>query len=308
MAKVLITGASGLLGANLVLDAAQGHQVVAVYHRHPIDLAGVEALRADLSRPGVAQRLISAADPDWVVHCAAATNVDACERDPETAFRLNRDMAAYVAEAAWDARARLIHVSTDAVFDGERGGYVEEDDANPATVYGRSKLAGEQAVLQAHPEAAVVRTNIFGWNAQPKRGLAEWFLANLEAGQSCTGFTDVRISPILVNDLGDLMFEMLRRGVGGVFHAGGGECLSKYEMGVRLAKAFGLNPELIRPGSVAQADLVAPRGRRLCLDSGKLAVILGVELPAFEDGLRRFRLQREEGYRERLRALTRREP
>ena len=102
MARLLITGASGLLGANLVLDAHEDHEVIAVYHRHPIVLDGVESISADLCQLGVAKKLFDRYQPDWIVHCAAATDVDACENDSDMAFRINSTMAGYVATAAAD--------------------------------------------------------------------------------------------------------------------------------------------------------------------------------------------------------------
>ncbi len=306
MARVLITGASGLLGANLVLAWRERHEVVAACHRHPIHLPGVPTLRADLSRPGEAERVVVEAAPDWVVHTAAATDVDACEADPEMAFRLNRDMAGAVAAAAAGAGARLAHISTDAVFDGQRGDYREEDEPRPINVYGRSKWEGERAVLAAHPQALVVRTNIYGWNAQSKRSLAEWFLANLEAGRTCGGFVDVWVTPILVNDLADLLARALEKGLQGVLHLAGGECVSKYEFGRRLAQIFGLDGDLIRPISVEEAGLRAPRPKRLCLDGDRARRQLGCPLPDMDEGLDRFRRLREAGYPESLKRLIQR--
>jgi dTDP-4-dehydrorhamnose reductase len=289
MAKLLITGASGLLGANLLLAATEEHEVVAVCHQHPIVLEGVEVVVADLSQPGAAREVIGACRPAWVIHCAAATSVDGCESDPVSAYRLNRDMAGWVAGAARGCGARLVHVSTDAVFDGEHGGYREEDTPRPVHVYGMSKLAGEQAVAAAHPEAAIVRTNLYGWNALPKLSLAEWFLERLEAGERCPGFADVWFTPILVNDLAPLLLKMLEVGLRGVYHVGGGECLSKYEFGVRLAEVFGLDASLIQPVEVGATELQAKRPRRLCLDGSKIERELRVRLPAAIEGLERFR-------------------
>jgi dTDP-4-dehydrorhamnose reductase len=106
----------------------------------------------------------------------AATDIEACERDPALAHRLNTEMAQGVARAAAETGARLLHLSTDAVFDGADGSYREDQLPAPLNVYGKTKLAGEAAVSEAHPGALVVRTNFFGWNAKPKVNLAEWFL------------------------------------------------------------------------------------------------------------------------------------
>lgn len=267
MSRLLVTGASGLLGANLVLTAAGTHEVVALCYRYPIRMDGVKTVMADLTQPGAALRIFREAVPEWVVHCAAATDVDACEEDPEWADRLNRGMAGDVAAAARDIGAKLVHISTDAVFDGETGNYTEGDVPQPINVYGRTKLAGENAVLDAHPNAVVIRTNIFGWNVQPKQSLAEWFLAHLEAGQPCDGFHDVWVTPILVNDLAEILLRMLAAGSQGLYHVAGADCVSKHQFGTMLAEVFGLDGSLIRPISVDEAGLRARRPKRLCLAS-----------------------------------------
>jgi dTDP-4-dehydrorhamnose reductase len=289
VAKLLITGAGGMLGANLVLDAlAVGHQVIAVDYQHPVRHPQVRSASVDLSRPGSAQKLLAEHRPEWVIHCAAATEVDACEADPAMAFRLNRDMAGQVALAARAVDARLVHISTDAVFDGERGGYTEDDEPRPVNVYGESKQEGELAVRAEYPQALVVRTNIYGWNAQPKLSLAEWFLARLESGQECPGFTDAWFTPILVNDLADRLLQMLERGIEGLYHVAGRECITKFEFGRRLAERFGLDGDLVRPTGQGEAILRAKRGSRLCLDCGKAADRLGSPLPDVAQGLERY--------------------
>lgn len=304
MTRVLVTGASGLLGSNLVLSARPGDELLAVYATHPIIRQGVRCVQSDLAVPGEARRLLSHEMPDWVVHCAAATDIDACERQPAWAMRLNRDMAGYVAEAASEVGAQMVHVSTDAVFGSLDAPHDEDEPPSPPNVYGRTKLAGEQAVLEAHPDAAVIRTNLFGWNAQPKLGLAEWFLDRLSRKMPCPGFTDVEFSPILVTDLAGWFWRILQLGLGGVWHVGGSTCLSKYAFGVRIAEAFGYDPGLVARSSLGQAELAAPRSNRLCLNSTRIAAALGELLPTVEDGLEHLKQQATNGHRQALKAMV----
>jgi dTDP-4-dehydrorhamnose reductase len=308
MANVLVTGASGLLGANLIVDALNEHNMIGIYHQHGMEIEGAEILSADLSQIDAARSVMQRCKPDWVVHAAAATSLEACENDPEMAFRLNRDMAGYVAEAAREVGAGLIHISTDAVFDGEKGAYVETDPPNPLSVYAQSKWAGEQVVLEAHPDAAIVRTNFFGWNLQPKQSLAEMFLDHLETGKRCRGFADVTVTTILVNDLVQLIMKMIEVGGSGTYHVGGGECVSKYDFGVRLAGVFGLDGSLIEPISVAEMNFKAKRANNLCMLGDKIEQALGVELPKIDDGLKRFRDLRTNKYADRLKKHSRRAP
>lgn len=294
MAKLLITGVSGLLGGNMALTAAREHEVIGVVHRHRVDLPGVDVVQADLAQPGATEALIEAQRPGWVVHCAGATQLDRCEREPAWAHALNVDMARQVAEASAAAGARLAHLSTDSVFDGEKGGYDEADEPRAINAYAESKLAGERAVAAAHPGALIVRTNFFGWNVRAKVNLAEWFLANLERGEACKGFTDVSFSPLYVDDLAGLILSLLKRGARGVFHLPGRDCVSKHAFGVRLAEAFELEASLILPASVDEMDFTARRAKRTCLNGGKSESFLGRPLPALEAGLRAFRAARKE--------------
>ena len=303
MARLLITGASGLLGANLLLAAHAEHAVTAVSHRIHLRLAGATCVQADLTQPQTTPDLLRAARPDAVIHCAALTDVEVCEADPELAERLNAEVPARLAEACAQVGARLIHISTDAVFDGEKGDYAEDDAARPINVYGATKLRAEQAVLAALPSATVIRTNLFGWNAQPKQSLTEWFLHNLRRAEACTGFTDVQATPLAADDLADWILRLIASNVCGVLHVAGRESVSKFDLGCRVAEVFGLDARLIRPGSVDDAPLRARRPHRLDLNVGRAEQALGAELPRLGPSLERWQRQEHDGTLDQLRSL-----
>jgi dTDP-4-dehydrorhamnose reductase len=301
---MLITGASGLLGANLALQWSEaGIDLTGLYHSHPVGAPGFAARRVDLTDEAAVQTAIREAAPDWIIHCAAATNVDWCEAQPEQARRVNADGAGVVAAAARDAGAGMITISTDSVFDGERGGYTEADAPAPVNAYARSKLAGERAVLAAHPAALVVRTNIFGWNAQPKRSLAEWVLARLEAGEDVPGWADVVFNPLLVNDLGDLLLGAMERGLRGVYHFAGQNAVSKYAFAQGVARTFEYDEGRVHPTSVDDVSFAAPRPRSTTLTVDKACAALGRPMPTVEAGLARFKQLRESGFVARLKQL-----
>ena len=304
MSRLLITGASGLLGANLVLAAHEEHELIAIYHRHAIELEGVQSVSADLCQPGRAKELCDRFQPNWVIHCAADTSIDEIESDPERAFRMNRDMAGNVAKAAKETGAKLVHISTDAVFDGREGPYREGDPTEPVNVYGKSKLAGEQAVQAVYPEALIIRTNIFGWNAQPKTSLAEWFINNLMQGIPCKGFVDVYFNPLLVNQLWVILNSLMRLDLGGVFHLGSDQCISKYEFGIRLAESFDLNKELISAVEIEPGSLRAPRPKNTCLDCSKIRKVINVGLLNLESNISFFHELEQSGDVEEIREMV----
>jgi dTDP-4-dehydrorhamnose reductase len=304
MERLLITGASGLLGANLLLAARSTHQLVAVSHRQRVNLDGAECIQADLTVPGAARDLVRTYRPRAVVHCAALTDVDRCEEQPDLAERLNAQVPGWLAEACAAIGARLVHISTDAVFDGEKRDYSEDDVPRPINTYGISKLRGEGAVLAANPSALVIRTNLFGWNAEPKLSLSEWFLDRLRRKERCTGFTDVSVSPLVAEDLGARVLQLLSMSAAGVLHVAGRDVVTKYEFGRMVAEAFGLSPDPILPGSVDASPLRSRRPHQLGLDVRRAESLLGVPMPRVEAGLRRWRQQEQDGTLERLRALV----
>jgi dTDP-4-dehydrorhamnose reductase len=302
--RVLITGASGLLGLNTALEAARHHTVFGQVNSRRLNTNLFEVIQADLLAPGSLPRLLDQTRPDWVIHCAALANIDACERDPQQAQQLNSEIPRQLARHVARSGARLLHVSTDAVFDGLHGNYTEQDTPNPLSVYARSKLMGETGVAEEDPQAVIARVNLFGWSASGKRSLAEFFFNRLNASQTCMGFTDVFFCPMLSNDLGQVLLNMLDSKLSGLYHAAGSACTSKYEFGVRIARIFGFDENLIVPSSVNDSGLPAARSPKLTLDTSKLAAALGEPLPEYSAGLQKFFGQYLEGYPQLLQQMV----
>jgi dTDP-4-dehydrorhamnose reductase len=294
---LLVTGASGLLGANLLLIASRlGHETAGITYRHVLRIPGVAVFSADLTDEAATRGLISELNPTIIIHCAAATNVDWCEENPQEAEKINVDASRWLAEMAAQLKAQFVYVSTDSVFDGERGNYREEDEPAPVNWYAQSKLLGERAVLGSNPTALVARVNIYGWNVQNKLSLAEWALERLRAGEVVPGFTDVFFSPILVNDLSEQLLAMLQAKLTGTYHVTGSERVSKYEFARRIAAAFGFDPAQVWPTQLSQAGLRARRPLDISLNTQKISAALGHAMPNVEAGLRRFRHLQDSGY------------
>ncbi|MGW8250114.1 MAG: SDR family oxidoreductase [Anaerolineales bacterium] len=302
--RILITGASGLLGLNLALETAANHEVYGTAKDHPLNTGAFKVLQSDLLAPGAVEKVLETAQPDWVIHCAALANVDACESDPVLARKSNSDLPAELAAYVARGGARLVHISTDAVFDGSRGGYTEQDTPNPLSVYAHTKLEGERFVAEANPQAIIARVNLFGWSISGSRSLGEFFVSNLQVGKKVMGFTDVMFCPLLATDLAAILVKMLERELSGLYHVVSRECLSKYEFGLQVARKFDLDESLINPVSVVQSGLLAARSPKLTLRTDKLARDLGEPPPDVDAGLGRFYHQYLEGYPERIRRMA----
>ncbi len=305
MTHFLVTGASGLLGLNfsLAVDGKQ-HQVTGVDFRNPLRWINFKMLQGDLTKPGSMERILKEVKPDVILHCAANANVDDCEKDPEGAEKVNSLLPGQIAAAAKQNRVKMIHISTDAVFDGVKGDFSEKDTPNPLSVYALTKLKGEKAVLDANPDALVMRVNFYGWSITGKRSLAEFFVNNLAENKPLKGFTDVYFCPMMALDLVDTLVEACDKNLHGLYHSVGPEPMSKYEFGVAIARQFGFDPQLISPASVHDGGLTAARSPNLTLNTSKLVAALGHALPAFQSGLKKFHDQYRHGFPEMIKTLV----
>jgi dTDP-4-dehydrorhamnose reductase len=244
--RVLVTGAAGQVGREVVeLGQRLGDDVIA------LDRAGLEVT----DRDGV-RRAIDAASPEVVVHCAAWTAVDACESDPARAMAENADAPRFVAEACARANAHLIVLSTDYVFDGTKPTpYVETDPTNPLSVYGRSKLAGEHAVLAALPSACVVRTS---WVCgQHGSNMVKTILRLASAPGPLRFVSDQHGHPTFADDLAMMLRRLAVERLGGVVHATNQGAVSWYEFARDVLQSAGDDPTRVHP--IATADLQPPR-------------------------------------------------
>lgn len=287
---ILLTGASGLLGANILLTLQDHHMdVTAVSHRHPIVHPAFPSFQINMTDISPIDSVIQLLRPDWVIHCAAMTNVDWCEKKPDAAFQLHEATSMHIAQQCQRIGAGLVYISTDSVFDGETGNYLETDTPNPLNKYAASKLAGEFAVAECLESSLVVRTNIYGWNAQQKNSLAEWILQRLRSGLTVPGFYDVFFSPILVNDLAEIILQMMEKRLSGIYHVAASESCSKFEFARQVAGIFGFNMDLIQPVSVNDSMLHAPRPKNTTLNTSKISKVLNRPMPTPTDGILRMK-------------------
>ena len=302
MTRILITGTSGLLGLNLALDARLAHNVTGV-DRNTLNSAPFLVIKADLLTPGAIPNILNQSNPEAVIHCAAMADVEACESSPDLAHKINTELPGRLADECARRRIRLIHISTDAVFNGQKTGYYTESDRpKPEGVYATTKYESEKAVLQVNPAAIVARVNFYGWSLSGKRSLAEFFVNNLSNERTVNGFTDVTFCPMLVNDLGETLIKMLERGLHGLYHVVGPQAMSKYQFGVEIARKFGLREGLIAPQSVDKSSLTVHRSHNLSLSTHKLSTDLHQPLPDFSTGLDKFYTQYQQSYPQKIRS------
>jgi dTDP-4-dehydrorhamnose reductase len=301
MKKIFVTGGSGLLGSNIINMALSKFDVYSNYNINKVELKRVSFHKIDLSQPDEI-KIIEEINPDLIVHCAALTNVDYCEKDADMAYKINVLATVNLIKIAKKIKAHVIYISTDSIFDGEKGNYRENDTKNPLNLYGKTKSEAEDKVLSGYDNSCIIRTNIYGWNRLvDKFSLAEWIMNKLKRNEMVPGISDVFFTPILVNDLSNIIFKLYNKRYKGVLHVGSRDKCSKFDFAFKLARIFEFNKELVQPISIDDLKLKALRGRDMSLDVSKVKRYLQVELPSIEEGLKKMKYLRDSGYLKKLR-------
>jgi len=286
----LVTGANGFLGMNAGVFLSGKVQTISATrapHRSPIFDTHVQFDIQDLSS---VRSTFSSLNPDVVLNTAALASHQHCEENPELALEVNAIGAKNVAIAAREIGAQLLHISTDAVFDGKSGNYREADATSPFSVYGQTKLAGEQAVLAALPSALVVRTNFFGWSPSGTRSILEFFVNSLTQGKRVDGYLNYFVSSIYAQDLSQALLELSDLHYSGVLHVASSDSISKYDFGVAVARQWGLDSQLIQAAHALHHDGTDSHTRDLSLNTDKTMELLGRKLPTQLEGITRAKM------------------
>ncbi len=285
--KIYITGIAGMLGYNIYETLKDRVEITGV-DILDIKISGFSYQIASLFDMKAIKENIKECRPDILIHTAAMINVDGCEEQPDEAKRMNADVTEQLAALCNKYKIKMIYISTDAVFDGDNSGlYTEKDLENPINVYGQTKLEGEKAVLK-YPENLVFRTNIYGINIQKKQSFGEWIYYSLREGKTLNMFTDIDFSPILVNELAELIYKACQKDLCGLYHACGTGCITKYDFGMELKRIF-----QIETGEIVQtvsdiAHFKAKRARHMGMSNAKLCNDLEVEISTPKESIRKF--------------------
>jgi dTDP-4-dehydrorhamnose reductase len=277
--KVLVTGASGLLGTALLREASQrGIIAVPAYNTQPLN----GGLQMDITEEAQIHATIRRVAPDYVIHTAAFTNVDACEIEPQYAWDVNALGTKNVAEACEKRDARLIYISTDYVFDGEEGPYSEEAPTHPINVYGESKLAGERFTLDSSVNAVARVCVLYG---PDKPNFVTWVINSLRSHTPIYVVTDQYNTPTYVGNCARALLRMCELGLTGVYHVSGREQLNRYAFACAIADVFALNKKLINETTTDTLQQRARRPMNSSLRVGKAERSLGMRLANVHEGL-----------------------
>ena len=288
--RVLVVGSNGLLGQKVAEQLVRGfnyHVTLTSVESAPVrEMPAAPYMQADITNRKTVKDLVGSVNPDVIINCAAMTNVDACETEREIAWKINVGGVEHLIEAARKKPATVIHVSSDYVFDGKNGPYNEDARPEPLSYYGKSKLAGENALRTSGLPYFVARTMVlYGQAEGVKANFAIWLINSLRDRQTVRIVDDQIGNPTLVDDLAFGLIRAMEMRRTGVYNIAGKDIMSRFDFAVALAKAFGLDPSLIQPIKTSQLNQPAARPLKSGLITLKAEVDLGLKLSGVEQGL-----------------------
>ncbi len=294
--KILIIGANGFLGSNLLQLTTK--RVLNKPHLNNIEFYAADIdnsflnfdipfLNIDITKPEQCIKQVSKIKPDCVILTAALTNVDLCETNKSLAAKINIEGPKNVVKACKTIMSKLIFMSTDFVFDGmsKEGNYTENDTPNPIGYYGKSKYEAEQLISNSEIEYLICRTSVlYGWSRN-KLNFITWILNELKQGKKIKLVTDQKNNPTYSKNLAEMILFLVYKQARGIFHTVGSQTLNRYEMGLLCAEIFDFDLQLVSP--IAFFEQVAQRPKNAGLNIDKLQRLVNNEFSIFslKDGL-----------------------
>jgi dTDP-4-dehydrorhamnose reductase len=291
--KVLVVGGSGLLGSRITKLFCSKFETYATYSTNKPPLRECELIKLNVIERDSVIKLIEEIHPEVVVHTAALTDVDYCEKHKKETWKLNVIGTRNVLEGCEKAGARMVYISTDYVFDGVRGNYCEEDSVNPVSYYGTSKLEGEKLLAAGKVDYSIGRVSVvYGWNGPWQRlNFVTWVIKNLSEGKSIKVVDDQYNTPTLADNGAEAVYLMVKNHSQGIYHITGCECINRYEFALKVAEVFELDNSKIILGKTSELYQLARRPFNSCLSTKKAERELGYKPLKVSEGLAVMRRQ-----------------
>jgi len=267
--KIIVFGKNGFLGSYLYRFYRNQENTYFVYKSKENTLVVLQRDKPIIELHWSKEALLSIVhelEPDVLINAIALISAEQCEANPLLAEHTNAEIPAVLASAASHVGARMVQISTDAVFGQQGSNFTEEDEPRPISIYGKTKLQGERSVIELAPKNLIVRTNFYGHH-QYKQTLFDYFYANLLLGQSVKGFGDIVFNPVYVKDLVFGIQKFIEVGVQGILHFVGDEVLSKYDFGNKISLQMGPHDGRLTSQKFRDLEPMAHRKLDLTLSS-----------------------------------------
>ena len=280
--RILITGAFGQLGYALrsVLSKNSYYELICTGRRIKEGQGGISL---DIRNQVALKEIINTTAPDIVINLAAMTNVDACELNPKLAGEVNVAGLQHICDSF---SGKIIHLSTDYVFDGRSGPYKENDRLNPISTYGKTKLLSEQILLESDINNLAIRGNVlYDYSSDTKASFLNWVVLSLQNNKEIQVVEDQFNNPTWTRSMADIIDLSITNNLDGIIHWGDADYISRYDFAIMIAKKFSLNKDLIKPILTSELNQPANRPLQSGLKTEKVVNILDIIPPSIDECL-----------------------
>lgn len=301
--KVLLTGGSGLLATNWFFSVEKEFDVVLGLHERNISIQEPRAVVINMETSDAFAECLRTFKPDFVIHCAGLANVEFCEANPAIAYHVNVAISENVAIACKENGIQLAYICTDHIFSGNKPLVTESEPVSPVNVYGKTKLDGESAVLSVSKNFLSIRTNFYGWGPKYRRSFSDMIIDNLTKGEQVSLFEDFYYTPILTEELAETVMSLLEVKASGIFNVVGDERISKLDFGLRLAKRFALDTQLIKTSFFSERKDLVKRPQDLSLSNEKVSKLLNKQIGNINAGIEKLYQQKENGFADMIKSI-----
>lgn len=294
MEKLLITGINGLLGQKLAEQASSKYSILGVDLQDEPVMKKIKFVyrKLDLTDRRKVKEAILSFHPGYLINTAAMTDVDGCEIEKERCWRINVEAVEHITFAAQMTGTKIVHISSDYIFDGKNGPYSEDSLPSPLGYYGRSKLASENLLVASNLEHAVVRTMVlYGHGMEVRPNFVTWLINMLKKGERVTIVTDQFGNPTLIDDLAAAILKIIELKKWDLYHICGSELIDRYHFALKIAEIFKLNKNLISATTTPELKQQALRPLKSGFIIEKATSEFGIKMSNIEDGLKKLKKQ-----------------
>lgn len=265
--RILITGGTGLLALNWAYAIEDQFEIYLSLHERRITLPNFNFIDINVERIDSIIEVLVKLKPEIVINTIAVTSIEKCESNEMLAWHTNVFLAHNIAKACLIVGVKLVHISTDHLFNGNVALSDEERATSPVNVYGRTKAEAEEIVLHVDPSALIIRTNFFGWAPPYRKSLSDFIVHSLRSKKKVFLFQDVYFTPIIIAELVRVTHELVKLGRNGIYNVIGTERLTKYQFGITLAKVFNLSENLVLPCTLVSQKHLCKRPSDMSLSN-----------------------------------------
>lgn len=287
--KILFTGITGLLGNYFLEKRREKYSIVGTYSNNKVDYKGVGLIKLDVRDKKKVLELINKIRPQVVVHAASIGNVDYCETHPQEAFEVNVEGTRNVLEGCESIGAKIIFISSNAVYDGGHAPYDEKSPTNPLDVYGKTKSEAEKIVMASGVTYLIIRLmTMYGWQPTGARiNPATWVIEQLENNKQIKVVNDIYNNHLFAGVAADFIWKaIISKKKNEIYNLAGRDCISRYEFALKVAEIFDLPSSLISPVKSSFFKSIAPRPKNTCFNTSKINNLLKIEPISVTEGLK----------------------